>query len=94
MQREEIITQVAVIGGAGSGGAMAWIIRPANDRRLFLAAAVGVWVAVAITGAVRGELTLRGRRGPAKRWSGAPARLGGASIAAVGLLILAAVMYA
>jgi hypothetical protein len=45
-----------------------------------------------MTAVASGELSLRGRAGPSKHWRGMSARVVGAMIAGVGLLMLAAVI--
>lgn len=84
--KHSIVSQALLIGGSGVGCAVAWLLRPPTDRRLFLAAVLGALTFSGLAAVVSGELVWGGRHGPAKVVFGTAARVGGAVMVAAGLL--------
>jgi hypothetical protein len=84
--KHSIVSQALSIGGSGVGCAVAWLVRPSTDRRLFLATLLGALTFSGLAAVASGELVWGGRHGPPKVLFGTPARVGGAVMVVGGLL--------
>jgi len=77
------IEAMAVVAGALLSLMAAWLSPRFMQHDLFMAVTCGAWAGFGLLALVRGEVSLGGRRGPARTWRGRTARLIGTAITLV-----------